>query len=102
MATVKGDVHDIGKNIVGVGPAVQRLRGDRPGVMTPWPKILEAANENDADMIGLSGLSPLAGRDGDVAEEMERAGMTRPLLIGGATTSRAHTALRIAPKYSGR
>jgi 5-methyltetrahydrofolate--homocysteine methyltransferase len=70
--------------------------------MTPWPKILDAANENGADMIGLSGLiTPSLDEMVTVAEEMERAGMSRPLLIGGATTSRAHTALRIAPRYSG-
>jgi 5-methyltetrahydrofolate--homocysteine methyltransferase len=102
MATVKGDVHDIGKNIVGVVLACNGFEVIDLGVMTPWPKILEAANENNADMIGLSGLiTPSLDEMVTVAEEMERAGMTRPLLIGGATTSRAHTALRIAPKYSG-
>jgi 5-methyltetrahydrofolate--homocysteine methyltransferase len=102
MATVKGDVHDIGKNIVGVVLACNGFEVIDLGVMTPWPKILEAANENGADMIGLSGLiTPSLDEMVTVAEEMERAGMSRPLLIGGATTSRAHTALRIAPKYSG-
>jgi 5-methyltetrahydrofolate--homocysteine methyltransferase len=102
MATVKGDVHDIGKNIVGVVLQCNGFEVIDLGVMTPWPKILEAANENDADMIGLSGLiTPSLDEMVTVAEEMERAGMVRPLLIGGATTSRAHTALRIAPKYSG-
>jgi 5-methyltetrahydrofolate--homocysteine methyltransferase len=102
MATVKGDVHDIGKNIVGVVLACNGFEVIDLGVMTPWPKILEAANENGADIIGLSGLiTPSLDEMVTVAEEMERAGMTRPLLIGGATTSRAHTALRIAPKYSG-
>jgi 5-methyltetrahydrofolate--homocysteine methyltransferase len=102
MATVKGDVHDIGKNIVGVVLACNGFEVIDLGVMTPWPKILEAANENNADMIGLSGLiTPSLDEMVTVAEEMERAGMIRPLLIGGATTSRAHTALRIAPKYSG-
>jgi 5-methyltetrahydrofolate--homocysteine methyltransferase len=102
MATVKGDVHDIGKNIVGVVLACNGFEVIDLGVMTPWPRILEAANENNADMIGLSGLiTPSLDEMVTVAEEMERAGMTRPLLIGGATTSRAHTALRIAPKYSG-
>ncbi|GAA4028045.1 methionine synthase [Sphingomonas rosea] len=102
MATVKGDVHDIGKNIVGVVLACNGFEVIDLGVMTPWPKILEAANENGADMIGLSGLiTPSLDEMVTVAEEMERAGMQRPLLIGGATTSRAHTALRIAPKYSG-
>ncbi|WP_338501131.1 methionine synthase [Sphingomonas kaistensis] len=102
MATVKGDVHDIGKNIVGVVLQCNGFEVIDLGVMTPWPKILEAANENGADIIGLSGLiTPSLDEMVTVAEEMERAGMTRPLLIGGATTSRAHTALRIAPKYSG-
>jgi 5-methyltetrahydrofolate--homocysteine methyltransferase len=102
MATVKGDVHDIGKNIVGVVLACNGFEVIDLGVMTPWPKILEAANENDAAMIGLSGLiTPSLDEMVTVAEEMERSGMTRPLLIGGATTSRAHTALRIAPRYSG-
>nr|WP_314446838.1 methionine synthase [uncultured Sphingomonas sp.] len=102
MATVKGDVHDIGKNIVGVVLACNGFEVIDLGVMTPWPKILEAANENGADMIGLSGLiTPSLDEMVTVAEEMERSGMTQPLLIGGATTSRAHTALRIAPKYSG-
>jgi 5-methyltetrahydrofolate--homocysteine methyltransferase len=102
MATVKGDVHDIGKNIVGVVLACNGFEVIDLGVMTPWPKILEAANENGADMIGLSGLiTPSLDEMVTVAEEMERSGMTQPLLIGGATTSRAHTALRIAPRYSG-
>lgn len=102
MATVKGDVHDIGKNIVVVVLQCNGFEVIDLGVMTPWPKILEAANENGADIIGLSGLiTPSLDEMVTVAEEMERAGMTRPLLIGGATTSRAHTALRIAPKYSG-
>ncbi|QDP19115.1 methionine synthase [Sphingomonas xanthus] len=102
MATVKGDVHDIGKNIVGVVLQCNGFEVIDLGVMVPWPKILEAANENDAAMIGLSGLiTPSLDEMVTVAEEMERAGMARPLLIGGATTSRAHTALRIAPAYSG-
>ena len=102
MATVKGDVHDIGKNIVGVVLQCNGFEVIDLGVMTPWPKILEAANENGADMIGLSGLiTPSLDEMVTVAAEMERAGMRRPLLIGGATTSRAHTALRIAPAYSG-
>ena len=72
------------------------------GVMVPWSKILEAANENDADMIGLSGLiTPSLDEMVTVAEEMQRAGMTMPLLIGGATTSKVHTALRIDPAYQG-
>jgi 5-methyltetrahydrofolate--homocysteine methyltransferase len=102
MATVKGDVHDIGKNIVGVVLQCNGFDVIDLGVMVPWPKILEVANENDAAMIGLSGLiTPSLDEMVTVAEEMERAGMQRPLLIGGATTSRAHTAIRIAPAYSG-
>jgi 5-methyltetrahydrofolate--homocysteine methyltransferase len=102
MATVKGDVHDIGKNIVGVVLQCNGYEVIDLGVMTPWTRILEAANENGADMIGLSGLiTPSLDEMVTVASEMERAGMTMPLLIGGATTSRAHTALRIAPAYAG-
>jgi len=102
MATVKGDVHDIGKNIVGVVLQCNGFDVIDLGVMVPWTKILETANENDAAMIGLSGLiTPSLDEMVTVAEEMERAGMQRPLLIGGATTSRAHTAIRIAPAYSG-
>ncbi|MEQ7873359.1 methionine synthase [Sphingomonas sp. ASV193] len=102
IATVKGDVHDIGKNIVGVVLACNGFEVIDLGVMVPWTRILEAANENDAAMIGLSGLiTPSLDEMVTVAEEMERAGMELPLLIGGATTSRAHTALRIAPAYSG-
>lgn len=102
MATVKGDVHDIGKNIVGVVLQCNGFEVVDMGVMVPWQDILKAANENDADMIGLSGLiTPSLDEMVTVAEEMEKAGMTRPLLIGGATTSKVHTALRIAPAYSG-
>ena len=102
MATVKGDVHDIGKNIVGVVLQCNGFDVVDLGVMVPWTKILEAANENDADMIGLSGLiTPSLDEMVTVAEEMARANMTMPLLIGGATTSKVHTALRIAPAYSG-
>ncbi|MFC7536645.1 methionine synthase [Sphingomonas sp. GCM10030256] len=102
MATVKGDVHDIGKNIVGVVLQCNGYEVVDLGVMTPWTRILEAANENGADMIGLSGLiTPSLDEMVTVASEMERAAMSMPLLIGGATTSRAHTALRIAPAYSG-
>ncbi|MBS0479125.1 MAG: dihydropteroate synthase, partial [Proteobacteria bacterium] len=102
MATVKGDVHDIGKNIVGVVLQCNGFEVVDLGVMAPWSKILEAANENDADMIGLSGLiTPSLDEMVTVAEEMKRAGMTMPLLIGGATTSKVHTALRIAPAYDG-
>jgi 5-methyltetrahydrofolate--homocysteine methyltransferase len=102
MATVKGDVHDIGKNIVGVVLQCNGFDVVDLGVMVPWTKILEAANENDADMIGLSGLiTPSLDEMVTVAEEMQRTGMTMPLLIGGATTSRVHTALRIEPAYKG-
>ncbi|WP_066647269.1 MULTISPECIES: methionine synthase [Sphingomonas] len=102
MATVKGDVHDIGKNIVGVVLQCNGFDVVDLGVMVPWTKILESANENDADMIGLSGLiTPSLDEMVTVAEEMSRAGMTMPLLIGGATTSKVHTALRIAPAYEG-
>ena len=102
MATVKGDVHDIGKNIVGVVLQCNGFEVVDLGVMVPWTDILKAANENDADMIGLSGLiTPSLDEMVTVAEEMERANMQMPLLIGGATTSETHTALRIEPTYSG-
>jgi 5-methyltetrahydrofolate--homocysteine methyltransferase len=102
MATVKGDVHDIGKNIVGVVLQCNGFEVIDLGVMTPWTKILETAAETRADMIGLSGLiTPSLDEMVTVASEMERAGLSLPLLIGGATTSRAHTALRIEPAYSG-
>ncbi|MDQ1230028.1 methionine synthase [Sphingomonas sp. SORGH_AS_0879] len=102
LATVKGDVHDIGKNIVGVVLQCNGFDVVDLGVMVPWSKIIAAANENDADMIGLSGLiTPSLDEMVTVGEEMQRAGMTMPLLIGGATTSKVHTALRIAPAYSG-
>ncbi|MCP3733098.1 methionine synthase [Sphingomonas sp. MG17] len=102
MATVKGDVHDIGKNIVGVVLQCNGFEVVDLGVMVPWSKILETANENDADMIGLSGLiTPSLDEMVTVAEEMKRAKMTMPLLIGGATTSKVHTALRISPAYDG-
>jgi 5-methyltetrahydrofolate--homocysteine methyltransferase len=102
MATVKGDVHDIGKNIVGVVLQCNGFDVVDMGVMVPWSDILKAANEYDADMIGLSGLiTPSLDEMVTVAEEMKRAGFTMPLLIGGATTSKVHTALRIAPAYDG-
>ncbi|WP_414696273.1 methionine synthase [Parasphingorhabdus sp.] len=102
MATVKGDVHDIGKNIVGVVLQCNGFEVIDLGVMVPWQDILKAAADNDADMIGLSGLiTPSLDEMVTVAEEMERANITMPLLIGGATTSKAHTALRIEPAYSG-
>jgi 5-methyltetrahydrofolate--homocysteine methyltransferase len=102
MATVKGDVHDIGKNIVGVVLQCNNFEVIDLGVMVPWTKILEVANDTGADMIGLSGLiTPSLDEMVTVATEMQRAGMTIPLLIGGATTSRVHTALRIDPAYTG-
>ncbi|MGL4312520.1 MAG: methionine synthase [Sphingomonas sp.] len=102
MATVKGDVHDIGKNIVGVVLQCNGFEVVDLGVMVPWSDILKSANDNDADMIGLSGLiTPSLDEMVTVAEEMQRAGMTMPLLIGGATTSKVHTALKIAPAYHG-
>jgi len=102
MATVKGDVHDIGKNIVGVVLQCNGYEVIDLGVMVPWSKILEAANENQADIIGLSGLiTPSLDEMVTVAEEMQRSEMTIPLLIGGATTSKVHTALRIDPAYKG-
>ena len=102
MATVKGDVHDIGKNIVGVVLQCNGYEVIDLGVMAPWQNILAAANENGADMIGLSGLiTPSLDEMVTVAEEMQRAEMTMPLLIGGATTSKVHTALRIEPAYEG-
>ncbi|MGB7406197.1 MAG: dihydropteroate synthase, partial [Pacificimonas sp.] len=102
MATVKGDVHDIGKNIVGVVLQCNNFEIVDLGVMVPWQDILKAANENDADMIGLSGLiTPSLDEMVMVAEEMQAADMTMPLLIGGATTSKVHTALKIEPAYTG-
>src|SRR5205814_3993929 len=100
MATVKGDVHDIGKNIVGVVLQCNNYEVIDLGVMVPAPKILEAARELKADVIGLSGLiTPSLDEMVHVAQEMEREGFSVPLLIGGATTSRAHTAVKIAPHY---
>ena len=102
MATVKGDVHDIGKNIVGVVLQCNGYEVIDLGVMVPWATILETAQKEDADMIGLSGLiTPSLDEMVTVAEEMQRAGMTMPLLIGGATTSKVHTALKIDPAYDG-
>ncbi|PZT87362.1 MAG: methionine synthase [Citromicrobium sp.] len=102
MATVKGDVHDIGKNIVGVVLQCNGYEVIDLGVMVPWAQILQAANDEKADMIGLSGLiTPSLDEMVTVAEEMTRAEMTMPLLIGGATTSKVHTALRIDPAYDG-
>ncbi len=102
MATVKGDVHDIGKNIVGVVLQCNGFEVIDLGVMVPWQDILKSANDNGADMIGLSGLiTPSLDEMVTVASEMERADLNVPLLIGGATTSKVHTAIRIDPAYSG-
>jgi 5-methyltetrahydrofolate--homocysteine methyltransferase len=100
MATVKGDVHDIGKNIVGVVLGCNNYEVIDLGVMVPSDKILRTARETGADLIGLSGLiTPSLEEMVHVAKEMEREGFTVPLLIGGATTSRMHTAVKIAPAY---
>ncbi len=102
LATVKGDVHDIGKNIVGVVLQCNNFEVIDLGVMVPWADILKAANDQDADMIGLSGLiTPSLDEMVTVASEMQRAAFDMPLLIGGATTSRVHTAVKIAPEYNG-
>ena len=102
MATVKGDVHDIGKNIVGVVLQCNNYEVIDLGVMVPAPKILEVARERGADVVGLSGLiTPSLDEMVHVAQEMQREGFTVPLLIGGATTSRAHTAVKIAEHYGG-
>ena len=102
MATVKGDVHDIGKNIVGVVLQCNNFDVVDLGVMVPAQKILDAAEEHNADIIGLSGLiTPSLDEMVFVASEMQRRGMTQPLLIGGATTSRAHTAVKIDHAYDG-
>ncbi len=100
MATVKGDVHDIGKNIVGVVLRCNNFEVIDLGVMVPAQKILDAARAENADMIGLSGLiTPSLEEMSHLAKEMKQQGFVLPLLIGGATTSRAHTALKIAPHY---
>src|SRR5205085_1015229 len=102
IATVKGDVHDIGKNIVGVVLQCNGFEVIDLGVMVPWQDILKSANDNQADMIGLSGLiTPSLDEMVTVAGEMQRLGLKTPLLIGGATTSKAHTALRIDSAYEG-
>jgi len=102
MATVKGDVHDIGKNIVGVVLQCNNFEVIDLGVMVPCEKILETARRENAQMIGLSGLiTPSLDEMVHVAGEMQRQGFELPLLIGGATTSPAHTAVKIEPKYSG-
>ncbi|MDF2440378.1 MAG: 5-methyltetrahydrofolate--homocysteine methyltransferase [Abditibacteriota bacterium] len=101
MATVKGDVHDIGKNIVGVVLGCNNFVVIDLGVMVPCDKILQAAREQNVDMIGLSGLiTPSLDEMAHIAREMERTGFEIPLLIGGATTSRIHTAVKIAQHYS--
>src|SRR5207247_8304683 len=100
MATVKGDVHDIGKNIVGVVLGCNGYDVIDLGVMVPADKILETAIKEKADIIGLSGLiTPSLDEMVSVAQEMKRRNMQQPLLIGGATTSRMHTAVKIAPQY---
>ncbi len=102
LATVKGDVHDIGKNIVGVILSCNNFRVIDAGVMVPAERILNLARENKADIIGLSGLiTPSLAEMVHVAEEMQRQGFAIPLVIGGATTSQKHTALKIAPVYRG-
>ncbi len=101
LATVKGDVHDIGKNIVGVVLACNNYEVTDLGVMVPADKILQVAREKQVDLIGLSGLiTPSLDEMVHVAREMTRGGFTVPLLIGGATTSAAHTAVKIAPEYA--
>ena len=102
MATVKGDVHDIGKNIVGVVLRCNNYQVIDLGVMVPAQKILDAARAHRADIVGLSGLiTPSLEEMSHVAKEMQRQGFELPLLIGGATTSRVHTAVKIAPHYAG-
>jgi 5-methyltetrahydrofolate--homocysteine methyltransferase len=102
IATVKGDVHDIGKNIVAVVLQCNNYEVVNLGVMVPAQNIIETATKEGADVIGLSGLiTPSLEEMSHVAREMERAGLQLPLLIGGATTSRTHTAVKIAPNYSG-
>jgi len=101
LATVKGDVHDIGKNIVGVVLGCNNYEVLDLGVMVPIERVLEVAHEERADVVGLSGLiTPSLDQMVDAAREMERRGLSLPLLVGGATTSRQHTAVRIAPAYS--
>ncbi len=101
LATVKGDVHDIGKNIVGVVLGCNNYEVIDLGVMVPADKILDTALAEGADIVGLSGLiTPSLDEMVTVAKEMERRGLDLPLLIGGATTSRQHTAVRVAPAYS--
>src|SRR5207302_8153599 len=102
LATVKGDVHDIGKNIVGVVLRCNNYEVIDLGVMVPAARILETARQEQADVIGLSGLiTPSLEEMVHVAREMEREGFELPLLIGGATTSKVHTAVKIEPHYHG-
>src|SRR3569623_3692336 len=102
MATVKGDVHDIGKNIVGVVLGCNNYEVIALGVMVPADKILDTAVAEGADVIGLSGLiTPSLDEMVSVGAEMERRGLKLPLLIGGATTSKQHTAVRLAPASGG-
>src|SRR5210317_442556 len=102
MATVKGDVHDIGKNIVAVVLSCNNYEIIDLGVMVPLDKIINTALEQQADIIGLSGLiTPSLLEMSRVAREMNQQGMQIPLLIGGATTSKLHTALKIEPEYDG-
>src|SRR5207302_5007417 len=102
LATVKGDVHDIGKNIVGVVLGCNNYDVVDLGVMVPADRILDTAVAESADAVGLSGLiTPSLDEMVRVAKEMDRRGFRMPLLIGGATTSKQHTAVRIAPAYSG-
>jgi 5-methyltetrahydrofolate--homocysteine methyltransferase len=102
LATVKGDVHDIGKNIVGVVLACNNYQIIDLGVMVPTSKIIDAAIEQNVDIIGLSGLiTPSLEEMVNIASEMERRSLKIPILIGGATTSRMHTAVKVAPKYTG-
>src|SRR5262249_38088810 len=101
LATVKGDVHDIGKNIVGVVLGCNNYEVIDLGVMTPAEKILQTARERKVDIIGLSGLiTPSLDEMVHVAKEMDRTGLTMPLLSGGATTSKAHTAVKMCPVYA--
>jgi 5-methyltetrahydrofolate--homocysteine methyltransferase len=100
MATVKGDVHDIGKNIVGVVLQCNNYEVIDLGVMVPAEKILQTAKQENVDIIGLSGLiTPSLDEMVTLGKEMERQGFDVPLMIGGATTSKAHTAVKIAPTY---
>lgn len=102
IATVKGDVHDIGKNIVAVVLGCNNFKVIDLGVMVPWETILDEAQKHKADIIGLSGLiTPSLDEMVTVAKKMQERNMTTPLLIGGATTSKMHTAVKISPAYQG-